>query len=210
MAPRPLDRLQPVRLLHPVNTMGMRQSYPAGKGLLALLLAAALRSLARADLAASSPFLPANAQASGGSGGPSGPIELRGIMPIPDGGSAYLIYDVEKKKSAWVGLSEGGHDFMVKSADPKGDSVTVDYQGRVLKLTLHTAKVASVGAAAAGPATAISSTVVVNPSPADEQKRLDAVAQEVRRRRMERERAAQNIPGQGPGGLPLPMPAPNR
>ncbi|MFZ1055268.1 MAG: hypothetical protein WAN79_06305 [Opitutaceae bacterium] len=188
----------------------MRPPYPAGKGLLALLLAAALGSQARADLAASSPFLPANAQAPGASGGPSGPIELRGIMPIPDGGSAYLIYDVEKKKSAWVGLSEGGHAFMVKSADPKGDSVTVDYQGRVLKLTLHTAKVASVGAAAAGPATAISSTVVVNPSPADEQRRLDAVAQEVRRRRMERERAAQNVPGQGPGGLPLPMPAPNR
>ena len=85
---------------------------------------------------------------------------------------------------------------MVRSADAAGDSVTVDYQGRSLKLAFHTAKIASSGsgsqpAAAAAP-------VVLNPSPAEEQKRLDAVAQEVRRRRLEREKAAQGPPPGAP------------
>jgi len=179
-------------------------------GLLALS-AAGLAAPARADLVASSPFLPANAQGAGAASGPSGPIELRGISPMSDGAS-FLIYDVAKKKSAWVGLNEQGHDFMVKSADPENDTVTVDYQGRPLKLTLRVAKVASSGAAsaatggAAAPST-VASSVVVNPTPADEQKRLDAVAQEVRRRRLEREKAIQETqPGQAPGGSPPASP----
>jgi len=179
-------------------------------GLLALS-AAGLAAPARADLVASSPFLPANAQGAGAASGPSGPIELRGISPMSDGAS-FLIYDVAKKKSAWVGLNEQGHDFMVKSADPENDTVTVDYQGRPLKLTLRVAKVASSGAASAATGgaaapSAVASSVVVNPTPADEQKRLDAVAQEVRRRRLEREKAIQETqPGQAPGGSPPASP----
>jgi hypothetical protein len=127
-------------------------------------------------------------------------------------GASFLIYDVAKKKSAWVGLNEQGHDFMVKSADPENDTVTVDYQGRPLKLTLRVAKVASSGAASAATGgaaapSAVASSVVVNPTPADEQKRLDAVAQEVRRRRLEREKAIQETqPGQAPGGSPPASP----
>jgi len=170
----------------------------------------------RADLAASSPFLPANAAASGALAGPSGPIELRGVMATSEGAS-YCIYDTAKKKDFWVGLNEAGHDFVVKAADSASDSVTVDYQGRSLHLVLHTAKVASSGSAPAGPPDgrggqqanpALSATVVLNPTPADEQRRLDAVAQEVRRRRMEREKAAEAQNGQAPGGA-LPA-APSR
>jgi len=170
----------------------------------------------RADLAASSPFLPANAAASGALAGPSGPIELRGVMATSEGAS-YCIYDTAKKKDFWVGLNEAGHDFVVKAADSASDSVTVDYQGRSLHLVLHTAKVASSGSVSAGPPDvrgvqqvnpALTATVVLNPTPADEQRRLDAVAQEVRRRRMEREKAAEAQNGQAPGGA-LP-PAPNR
>ena len=91
---------------------------------------------------------------------------------------------------------------MVKTAEPNADRVSVEYQGRILRLDLHTAKVASSGPVTNlqnGPAVVTSQTL--NPSPADEQKRLDAVAQEVRRRRMERERAMQDPQaGQGPGG----------
>ena len=104
----------------------------------------------RADLAASSPFLPANAAASGALAGPSGPIELRGVMATSEGAS-FCIYDTAKKKDFWVGLNETGHDFVVKAADSASDSVTVDYQGRSLHLVLHTAKVASSGSASAGP-----------------------------------------------------------
>jgi hypothetical protein len=125
-------------------------------------------------------------------------------------GAAYCIYDTAKKTSAWVGLSEGGHDFVVKSADPASDSVTVDFQGRSIRLVLRTAKVASAGAGGAGVAPAAPAAVspaVLNPTPADEQRRLDAVAQEVRRRRMERERAVQ---GGALGPASTPGPVPNR
>jgi hypothetical protein len=176
-------------------------------GGLLVLVAAGLPVAVRADLVGSSPFLPANAQGAGAASGPSGPIELRGISPM-SGGAAFLIYDVAKKKSAWVGINEPGHDFVVKSADAENDTVTVDYQGRPLKLTLRVAKVASSGTASAAtggaPApSAVASSVVVNPTPADEQKRLDAVAQEVRRRRLEREKAIQDTQaGQAPPASP--------
>ena len=166
----------------------------------------------RADLAQSSPFLPLSLTAAGGPAGPAGPVELRGIMSNSDG-TAYCIYDTAKKTSAWVKLNEAGNDFVVRSADPAGDSVTVDFRGQSLKLVLRTAKVASAGAGGAGAAPAPpntdSSAVVLNPSPVDEQRRLDAVAQEVRRRRLERERAAQAAQpggGQAPGATPPAVP----
>jgi hypothetical protein len=170
---------------------------------LALAAVAALGALAvraRADLAPTSPFLPANATATlAGTSGPSGPIELRGIMATSDG-TQYCIHDSAHKRDTWVGLNEPGHDFTVKTADPGADRISVEYQGRILRLDLHTAKVASSGTAGP-PAITANPGIGANPSPMDEQKRLDAVAQEVRRRRMERERAAQDpqSPLQGAG-----------
>jgi hypothetical protein len=120
-------------------------------------------------------------------------------------GLAYCIYESAKKKDVWVGVNETGHDFVVRSADPSSDSISVQYQGRSVKLTLRTAKVVSAGPAAATYRAAPNgfNQVALNPSPADEQKRLDAVAQEVRRRKQEREKAvldAQN--GAAPPAAP--------
>jgi hypothetical protein len=87
----------------------------------------------------------------------------------------------------------------------------VEYQGRTLRLVLKAAKVASAGpvmGVVAGNPSAVTQSVVLNPTPADEQRRLDAVAAEVRRRRQEREKAAQEAQaspnGPGAGALPLP------
>jgi len=170
-------------------------------GLLAAALAVFSAGAVRADLAPTSPFLPAGTAALAGGSGPSGPIELRGLMSGPDG-TAFCIYDTAKKKDIWVGLNETGHDFVVKSADASRDTVTVAYQGRLMKLDLHNSKVAA-AAATAGPG---APPALANPSPADEQRRLDAVAQEVRRRRAERERAAGEPPGPGIPGAPLGPP----
>jgi hypothetical protein len=187
--------------------MGMKQ--PLG-GSWAVLPASAALMLAcatlRADLVATSPFLPANVAAAGAANGPAGPIELRGISSTSDG-AAFCIYDTAKKKDTWVGLNETGYDFVVKSSDPASDSISVQYQGRIMKLTLRAAKVASSGVASqavvapnmGGP------PLELNPTPADEQRRLDAVAQEVRRRKMEREKAALNAQN----GVNQP-PAPSR
>jgi hypothetical protein len=163
----------------------------------------------RADLAPASPFLPPNAAgAAAGAGGPAGPIELRGIMATPDG-YAFCIYDSAKKKDVWIGMNESGHDFVVRSSDPGSDSIKVDYQGRTLRLTLKAPRVASAGPANAAGPPAVQRDLAPgapNLNPGEEQKRLDAVAQEVRRRRQEREKAAQETQnGQTP---PAPAPAP--
>ena len=196
--------------------MGMRHPSLGIWAATAAVAALACAGVLRADLAPTSPFLPANAAAAAAAAaGPSGPIELRGMMASSEG-TSFCIYDTAKKKDFWVGLNETGHDFVVKEADSASDAVTVDYQGRSLHLALKTAKVESSGPASAatgaprpGPGNnPLASTVVVNPTPADEQRRLDAVAQEVRRRRMEREKALEERNGQNPAGLPAP--APNR
>jgi hypothetical protein len=165
---------------------------------------------ARADLAQTSPFMPSGLSDTSAQGGAGGPIELRGVMSTSQG-SEYCIYDTAKKSSAWVALNEAGNAFMVKSADPASDSVMVEYQGRTLKLVLKAAKVASAGPVVGGLVgnpSGVAQSVVLNPTPADEQRRLDAVAAEVRRRRQEREKAAQEAQaspnGPGAGALPLP------
>jgi hypothetical protein len=192
--------------------MGVLDSYRRTLGILSASAAVGWGGTLRADLAPLSPFLPPNSAVAGAQAGPSGPVELRGIMSSSQG-AAYCIYDTAKRTSAWVGLNEGGNDFVVKSADPGSDSVTVQYQGRSLRLVLRTAKISSSGSGSGGGGppgapSALASSVVLNPTPADEQRRLEAVAQEVRRRRMERERAAQAAQdgGQGQGGAAPPVP----
>jgi hypothetical protein len=159
------------------------------------------------QLASASPFLPAGASESGG-GAAAGPIELRGIMSTAEG-PRFCIFDTVRKTSTWVGLNEKGYDFLVKAQDSRSDSdsVTVFTQGRTLHLSLRSAKVASAMAAAA-PApvaapTAITQTVVVNPTPADEARRLEAVAAEVQRRRQLREQAQQGQVAPGAGMVPM-------
>ena len=186
----------------------MRKRRPLLTPWVLLAAIAAGSAAARADLAQTSPFLPANTADTSSQGGPGGPVELRGVMSTSEG-TEYCIYDAVKKSSAWVSLNETGNGFVVKAADPSGDSVTVEYQGRTLKLALRTAKVASAGPGSGpgGNPSSITQSVVLNPTPADEQRRLDAVAAEVRRRRQEREKAAQAAQASpnGPGAaLPLP------
>src|SRR5277367_2609438 len=85
---------------------------------------AAGSAAARAGLAQTSPFLPANTADTAAQGGPGGPVELRGVMST-SGGTEYCIYDAVKKSSSWVSLNETGNGFVVKAADPSGDNVTV-------------------------------------------------------------------------------------
>ena len=189
------------------NIMGMRRKTPALWAVVSASAAMGLAGTLRADLAPASPFLPPNSGAgAAGAAGPAGPIELRGLMSTADG-VAYCIYDTAKKRTVWVGLNETGHDFVVRSSDAGSDSVKVDYQGRTLRLTLKAPKVTSAGPASAaappGMPGGIAAPGAPNLNPGDEQRRLDAVAQEVRRRRQEREKAAQDAQN----GQPAPAPA---
>jgi hypothetical protein len=158
-----------------------------------VLLAPALRS--SAQLAANSPFLPASsAGAVGVTEGAA--IELRGVMETRDGLS-FCIFDPAKKVSTWTRLDQKGYEFVVKSYDTAHEAVTVEYGGRTITLAMRAVKVASSGQAVApmplpspNMPSALTQSVVLHPTPADEQARLQAVADEVRRRRALREQAS--------------------
>lgn len=142
---------------------------------------------------AASPFLPAASANAAAAATPDSPLELRGITADGDA-YRFSIYDSAKKSSVWARLNEAGREFVIKSHDVSRDTITVEQQGRLLTLTLKAAKVASApaGGPRPGAATPVGGPVVLNPTPADEQRRLEAVATEVRRRRALREQASHN------------------
>jgi hypothetical protein len=153
---------------------------------------------AAGSLAGESPFLPA---ATNTDAAPTQDtqIELRGIMTVGDA-TMFSIYDSAHHNSVWTHLNETGREFVVRNYDASRDTVTVDFQGRVLTLPLHTAKVVSAPVNIPQMATGIrpppapqpiGGPVVLNPTPADEQRRLEAIAAEVNRRRMIRQQALQ-------------------
>lgn len=180
-----------------------------------LFLAAAFAAYPAAPTAAQnlstrSPFMPEGGPAAGAPTD-NAPLELRGIVATKDG---YLfgIYDPAKKQSTWARLNEPGSSFTLRSHDVANETVTVDYQGRSMTLALKTAKVESSGpvpnpAFANLPRPVNQPPAVLNPSAADEARRLEGVAAEVRRRRMLRQAASQQsgAPGvQPPAGMPPP------
>jgi hypothetical protein len=154
-------------------------------------LAFALAAGAAESLAARSPFLPP-ASAAATAPTKDATIELRGIME-GDHGPMFSIYDATRHTSSWAGLNETGFDFLIRSYDAAKDTVAVDYQGRLLTLALHTAKIASAPAhsATAPSAGPIGGPVVLHPTAADEQRRLQAIAAAVNRRRLLRQKALQ-------------------
>lgn len=168
-------------------------------------------SHAGAQLAANSPFLPAQ------NSGPAAPtagasLEYRAFLEDRDG-RLFRVFDPAQKKGAWVRLNEheANLDFTLKQHDEGNDTVTVERQGRSMTLELRKPKVISSGSAAAqammpppvAPANqmpaAVTQSVVLNPSPADEANRLNAVATEIQRRRALRDQATQQI---NTNGLP--------
>ena len=170
----------------------------AGLGLLPV-------SRARAQLVDASPFVAPGAAGGANGGADSGALELRGIMSTP-AGTRYCIYDPAKKASTWAGLNELGNSFTIKSVDPARQAVTVQSEGRTVRLELHRAKIAALGGAAgaipAGAAPA--ATAAPKPTPADEAARLAAVAEAVRARRQMREQAAQGVDASGAARRPAP------
>jgi hypothetical protein len=171
-----------------------------------------------AQVAPKSPFMPAVGPGSAPAAPASAPLEFRGFMDVGDGVQFRLV-DPAKKTGAWVKLNERNEELAVvaKQHDEGQKTLTIEHQGRTLTLAMREAKVVSAGHApqmmplptVAPPppsnvAPAVTQSVVLNPTPADEQRRLEAVAAEVARRRALREQATQQI---GQGGPPQNFPA---
>ncbi|WP_414664532.1 hypothetical protein [Horticoccus sp. 23ND18S-11] len=181
-------------------------------------IALAMAGSVHAQLATKSPFLPPQSAAAGAPTA-GAPLEFRAYMTTSEG-TRYWVYNPTRKLGAWVKLNERNAELevTVRQHDEAKESLIVEHQGKTLTLAERKAKVVSSGAAAQAmpppaPATnvgpAVTQTVVLNPTPADEQKRLDAVAAEVARRRALREQATQQM-GQTPAPGPTPQVGPAR
>lgn len=183
---------------------------------LSLLLVGAGTGL-RAEVSTVSPFLPPGGAPTGGQEG--GALEFRGVM-VANGESYFNILDTSSKKSAWVSINQGGRDYVVRSYDisSQTDAVVVDYQGRQIKLVLVKPKTGkAAGAPIAPQAGAMGprpmgpnqqgpvSPVVLNPTPADEAKRLEDFRNEVLRRRLQRQQDADQKSGSAQPPPPPPQ-----
>lgn len=166
----------------------------------------------RAELIKVSPFLPPQGAAANPTA--NAPLEYRGSYEVGNV-EQYRIVDPARKAGAFlkVGERDDNLDISLKQHDANSDTVVVEHGGQTLTLSLRVAKVISSGAvpqmlapppiATSTPNVlpAVTQTVVPNPTQADEQRRLEAVAAEVARRRALREQAAQQQAQQA-GGQP--------
>ena len=114
----------------------------------------------------------------------------------------FLIYNATTRRSSWLRLNQEGPDeLFVEAFDAEQSTVNVRQGGRRLTLGLQAASLAggpvqgSAPVALSGTSQDLQTTVKVNPTPADERRRLEAVAAEVRRRRAARAAAAAGNPG---------------
>jgi hypothetical protein len=183
-------------------------------GFALLALGAMTAGLRSAELPSSSPFLPANAAITAAAPAlDAGAIELRGVVQTPVG-PVFSIYNTARRQSTLVGLNEpgtwgagGNGSFVVRSYGQVGeqDQVTVDFQGRTATLVTKKAKVGVISrggnSTLSGPAPALAQTVSLNPTAESEAQRLQAVTEELARRRDARaqaDAAAPAAPGRGP------------
>ena len=156
-----------------------------------------------------SPFLPQSGSV--GALTENSPLELRGIMPMV-GGVSFGFFDPTKKRCGWVKLKETGREYTVLTYDPSNESVTVEYQGRVLTLALPASKIETMAAMPVPPPRVMTGPQgpgVAGAPSVDEARRLEAVAAEVARRRQQRQAAMQQAPQVQPPQQ-QPVPAPNR
>jgi hypothetical protein len=176
------------------------------------VLSVGLTASAVAKISTESPFVPKNGQVMEAQKENS-PIELRGVMATSEG-LMFGIYEPASQKGNWVKANETGNGYVVKSFDSAKSSVAIEYQGRVQTLTLKEARfdgtVAAVpmaGGAQVRPAVMPGGAPAVASNPAEEAKRLENVANEVRRRRAARQ-AATGTPAPTAQGVPAPVVTP--
>lgn len=168
-----------------------------------------------------SPFMPEGG-AAGAAVTPNAPLEYRGYMESAEG-VQYRLFDSGSKKGFWVQKDlQNPEGVVFKSHDPVKDTLTVEQGGRSMTLEVRKSRILAGANPAPLPmpppggqppqpsnvAPAVTQAVVLNPTPADEAKRLEAVAAEVARRRALREQAAQQpTPPQPAQNAPQPAQA---
>lgn len=197
--------------------MGLRT--PLSLSLLSLIALASIGP-ARAELIKVSPFLPPQSA----SAAPTSNAPLQYMGWVEDvAGRQYRVVDPAQKKGAFlkVGEKDTNLDVVIKQHDDDRDTITIEHGGQTLTLAQHESKVMAGAMApqmiapppapmpAPNVSPAVTQSVVLNPTQADEQKRLEAVAAEVARRRALREQAQQQAQQQAGVQQPVNPNPPN-
>jgi|HubBroStandDraft_1064217.scaffolds.fasta_scaffold239463_2 hypothetical protein len=141
--------------------------------------------MAQTPLAALSPFLPPGSVGKASPPTSSSILKLCGVMGT-DEGLQFCIYDSSRKRSVWLGLEEKGYPFVVSAADPAHDSVTLDWQGQRLTLSLAQANSGRGANSVSGgePPSQDGEPIVLTPDVQKELARAKALlADEIRQRR---------------------------
>ena len=132
------------------------------------------------NLLQTSPFGPTIVAGSGATS-----LEFRGVF-ADKGEYFFSLNETSTHRGYWVGLNETGNPFTIRSYDAGSETVTAEYQGRTLTLTLQRAKIiASAPAPLVGPAPPGSQV----PPPAAGTPEAQII-EEIRRRRALRQQAA--------------------
>ncbi len=124
-------------------------------------------------------------------------LEFRSL--VVEGGQRYFsVFDASTQRGYWVAEGESKGDIEVSGYDPDNQELRVSQGGRILHLTMKRANIvagampsAVVAAAPTNNATGPRSSQARQSNPADS-RRLEAVAEEVRRRRALRQAATTN------------------
>ena len=130
-------------------------------------------------------------------------IEFRGMISSQNS-TLFGLYDRTRNQGTWVRQNEKGAEFNVIAYDATNEVVTVDYQGQRLSLALSSAKIGMAAPStspviAAAPLGAPAATVSAGPV---DQRRLESVAAEVRRRRALRQSTPAATPTPASGTRP--------
>jgi hypothetical protein len=115
-------------------------------------------------------------------------IEFRGVIATKEG-MLFGLYDRTKNLGAWVKQDDKSSDFQVSSYDATNDQVTVNYQGQSVTIPLSSSKIAAAAPSALPVVNAPQANQPNVQAQADNRRRLESVAAEVRRRRALRQSA---------------------
>jgi len=128
-----------------------------------------------------SPFLPSEATSTfqPGQSDPNS-LQLRGIMNL-GASPKFCIYDPVKKNSVWLAVNEKGHEYIVTTADLNHGIITLDQQGRKVTLEIENNHVSA--------AKVNKKNKTSEPLTPEQQLKLKAIADLVRKRQLEREQA---------------------
>lgn len=152
-----------------------------------------------------SPFSPGGQDAEAAVAEPQGTWEFRGMSTDADG-TAYSLFDPTTNKGGWVRAEDSDGPVQIKGFDPANNTLEIEQDGHPLRLTLKRAVIQAGQAVAemAPPATqgpgrrGLSGQrpgtrpQTVKLDPAAQEKRLQAVAEAIRRAREQRQAAAKS------------------